>query len=606
MRRSASIRPLFALLTVVLFCGFSWVGAERSAYGAGASRSTLYSELEAESIGLTRAWFQQVTMDINRDSITHVTLQDNTLFITTDAARLHAIDGNTGVTLWSRIVGEMGEETLPAAANSKVVAVVHGTEIHVFDRFNGKRLLVIPFYEPPGGGLQLSERYIYLPTLNKKIYAYPLQKLNPADPTLKMSYEQVEAYKNNPTVSKEISEKIALLLKDDRVEQYQLEPIDPNTVQACPAIGHPLVQPVLCSQMLNSEAFSWVTDINSLMIAHLNFSKTKNALKLHYRVSLAPELLYIDPLHLGKVDVEYLNEMNWRPTFVPKDISQANLQKGDKAKGGLILLGAGSGFVFAVNDLSGDVQWKFPAGISVADPIGACGGNCFVPTFNGTFYCVDMKNGQQKWMIPRILQYVTSGKTKLYVINMLNRLVVLNLADGRPIDSLPLDVDAQVVFNVESDRIFIVAPDGLVQCLHEIDSPEPVYYRETSAAIADRLQTLREEIQFGKKQEDKTKKKEEKSADIPAEPAPEPDVKVEDNPFAEEEPAATDEKPADEPAATDEKPADEPAATDEKPADEPAAVDEKPADEPAAADEKPADEPAAADEKPAEGDNPFE
>lgn len=615
MRRSVLIRPLLVMSVVVWACGSLFVGV-RSASGAGATRSTLYSELEAASIGLTRPWFQQVTMDINRDKITHVTLQDNTLFITTDGGRLHVIDGKTGVTLWSRIIGDVDENTLPPAANSQVVVAVHGTTIHVFDRFNGKRLLAIPIYEPPGGGPQVSERFIYLPTLNKKVYAYPLRKLKPTDPSSKMSFEQVETYRKSPSVSKEILSKLDKLVADKRVEQYQLEPVERNEIQACPAIGHPLVQPVLCSQELNIEAFSWVTDINSLMIAHLDYRHEENALNLTYRVSLAPELLYTDPNHLGKIEIAYLNEMNWRPTFVQKDISQTNLLKGPKGKGGLIMLGAGSGFVFAVNDLTGDVQWKFPAGVSVADPIGVCGENCFVPTFNGTFFCVDMKTGKEKWRIPRILQYITSGKSRLYAISMLNKLVVLNLADGRPIDSLPLDVGAKVLFNVESDRIFIVAPDGLIQCLHEVQSDEPVYYRETTAKIASRLKKDRDDALLGGQSLDAEGKNQAAPAvapapandSAPAAAAPKPVVQPEDNPFADNTP--------DEKADADAEPKAEPKAESDadKPSDAPeeeSVFDTASGSDTNAEEKADASSDAAADEKDApkeeeEGANPFE
>lgn len=522
----------FVLLGLLVLSGHTFL------FGAGVVHSTLYSELEVNRLGLTRPWFNQVQLDYGKSQVTSVTLQDDVLFITTDAGRLHAIDGKTGTTLWSRLLGSSELLTSEAAVNSKIVAIIHGTNLIVLDRFDGRRLLDIPIQAPPGAGPQVSERYIYVPILTGKIFAYPITPIpSSPGPSGRFTYEDVDALRANDKLSATVREKMAILLGDPQVEKYAISPVLPHEILMCPALGRPLVQPLLATQTLTDDYCSWVTDAGSLLLARTHFSDGENALKLAYRVTLSPELFYADrghlpspekiaegastdgPRHFKRVFVPYDNEMNYRPTYCPFDKSDFNSRKTPSGRGGMLLVGAQTGYVFAVNDFSGDVDWEFCAGERVIDPIGlsvdpdntsaAC---CYATTYLGNFFCVKLKDGSEVWRTERVRQFVAATPSRIYVHDIYGNLVALDKETGKEVARISMDMGTYAVFNVESDRIYMVAPDGLVQCLHEIDSDQPRRYRESAVEIGARLEAERAAFLL-KKSEEKSGEKGNDGAD---------------------------------------------------------------------------------------------
>ena len=481
--------------------------------GAGAVPSRLISETEATAAGLTRPWFNQVAMNPSHDRITQISLLDDTLFITSDNGWIHVIDVKTGNTLWSRRVGSERFYSLPPAANSFAAVVLHGSTIHVFDRFDGKKLLEFEISGPAGGGPQVSERYIYVPILTGKIFAYPLRRYDIYKDPLDAAVEAAENEGGQDAATlqeraQKIRKAIELIAADKRVEKKGLVPFDDKDVQVCPALGEPLVQPFLCTQNADRDFFSWVTTGGSLMIGGLDMKKSQNALKLLYSISLAPQSMYIDLNHYKEIDLDFGNDINARPTFVQKDTTDVNAARGGEARGGLILMGARSGYVFAVNDELGTAEWTFPVGMAVIDPIGVAGDQCFIPTYTGHFFCLNLKNGKALWSIRDIKQFVSATPSRLYALDMLGNLLVINRDNGQTIHTIPLSTGMGAVFNIESDRILLVGQDGLVQCLHESQLDEPLRYQKSSFDIAEEFQKRIDEAysdpQDGKKAEEKS------------------------------------------------------------------------------------------------------
>ena len=471
-----------------------------SALGGGAVPARLISETEAAAAGLTRPWFNQVSMNPQHDRITQISLLDDTLFITSDNGWIHVIDTKTGNTLWSRRVGSERFYSLPPAANSFAVVVLHGSTIHVFDRFDGKKLMEFPIEGPAGGGPQVSERYIYVPILTGKIFAYPLRRYDiykdPLDAAMETLGSGAGENDDAATIqenAQKIRKAIELIASDKRIEKKGLVPFDDKDVQVCPALGEPLVQPFLCTQNPEQDFFSWVTTGGSLMIGGLDMKKSQNALKLLYSISLAPQSMFIDLNHYKEVDLDFGNDINSRPTFVQKDITDVNTARGGEAKGGLILMGARSGYVFAVNDELGTAEWTFPVGMAVIDPIGVAGEQCFIPTYTGHFFCLNLKTGKALWSIRDIKQFVSATPSRLYALDMLGNLLVINRDNGQTIHSIPLSTGMGAVFNIESDRIILYGQDGMVQCLHESQFDEPLRYQKSSFEIADEFKKRIEE-----------------------------------------------------------------------------------------------------------------
>ena len=91
--------------------------------------------------GLTRAWFTQVEMDTSRSRLEHLVLYDGILYAQTDRAIVHAIDAETGATLWVKQIGRPGHPSMTLGVGHNLLAVVNGSRLYVANRFNGKILL---------------------------------------------------------------------------------------------------------------------------------------------------------------------------------------------------------------------------------------------------------------------------------------------------------------------------------------------------------------------------------------------------------------------------------------------------------------------------------
>jgi hypothetical protein len=192
------------------------------------------------------------------------------------------------------------------------------------------------------------------------------------------------------------------------------------------------------------------------------------------------------------------------------------------------------------------LRWEFPTGEAIYEAPVALEGRVFVVTEFSGMYCLEAASGKPLWHARNVAQFVAASPGRVYVVDRVGSLAILEISGGARLGGMPLAGIATKVVNTKSDRMFLVDHANVVQCLHETQLRAPYVY-------------------------------------TPPPPPEKPEPKLRQR--AREAPAAAPETPAEEP------PAEAPPA--EKPPKEPAATD-NPFDAPAP--EKPA----------AESENPFE
>lgn len=126
----------------------------------------LISTLEAQRHGMKRAWVTQVDLDRSRDRVKTLLLDGPTLFAQTDRGLIHAIDAETGGTLWSAQVGRRDQPCSAPAANEKHIAVCGGSLIYLVDRTNGRTIWEKKLVHTPSGSVALSTEWVYSPSVN--------------------------------------------------------------------------------------------------------------------------------------------------------------------------------------------------------------------------------------------------------------------------------------------------------------------------------------------------------------------------------------------------------------------------------------------------------
>jgi hypothetical protein len=100
----------------------------------------------------------------------------------------------------------------------------------------------------------------------------------------------------------------------------------------------------------------------------------------------------------------------------------------------------------------------------------------YVTTNEPAMHCVDATTGEALWVAPNITQFAAASHQRLYGIDDLRALVVLDAKTGAMLDRMPTDGTGRALVNDQTDRLYLVSDGGLLQCLHEIGAEKPLYH----------------------------------------------------------------------------------------------------------------------------------
>ena len=141
---------------------------------AQVARPQLIDQAAANRHGLKRSWFAYVNVGGGRSPIVDIQFDAGTLFVQTGIATTHAIDGETGRTLWIADVGSPNYPSLPLGLSESRVALINGTTLYVLDRATGQ----VQFTQKTGGvpdvGPALTEQAVFVATMTGQVETYSL------------------------------------------------------------------------------------------------------------------------------------------------------------------------------------------------------------------------------------------------------------------------------------------------------------------------------------------------------------------------------------------------------------------------------------------------
>ena len=419
-----------------------------------ASDQGLISHSQAESHGLTRAWFTQARLDPGRGRVSHVTFVEksdgeksenhpDTLFLQTDRAGLHVIDAETGQTLWVRTVGQPAHPSLPLGVNEQMVAVVNGTKLYILKRQDGKTIWTGPVSGVPMAGVAMSKRHVFVPTISGRVIGYLLEKIieEPVLPDMAKDKAAGEGSANGKKTGSREPESL-------RLKQGSLPEL------TCGSSGAVNSQPLIMRDDDLGMYIAWTTP-SGMFVAHIGH-QDENHFPLLYE--LAGE-----------------NKIAARPCYMPS-------KTGDPSGEGVIFVASVNGSIFAHSERQGVEVWRRATGQPIVEPLVPIGGQLYATSALGGIYCLDSASGDLKWTAPQIMKFVAASPTRLYVSDKLGRLLVLDAKTGARIDTLPFSATDIMVRNMRTDRIYLIGKTGLVQCLHETELAQPFRHPRREAA----------------------------------------------------------------------------------------------------------------------------
>jgi outer membrane protein assembly factor BamB len=141
-----------------------------------------------------------------------------------------------------------------------------------------------------------------------------------------------------------------------------------------------------------------------------------------------------------------------------------------------------SGELIALHETTGAAQWRFAADYPIVRSPAAIGGRVFVSTLEPEMYCIDGANGALLWGARTIKQFAALSRERVYAIDNLSSLVVLDAASGAMLQRMPTGGTVSALVNDQTDRLYLISDDGKVQCLHEVSATAPLVHNPIPAA----------------------------------------------------------------------------------------------------------------------------
>jgi len=393
--------------------------------------------------GLTRAWFTQVEMDPGRSRLKHLVLYDGILYAQTDKAIVHAIDAETGATLWVKQIGRPEHPSMTPGVGRKLLAIVNGSRLYVANRLNGKILLEADIDGAPGAGPAVSDQRVYVPTVKGLLLSYRVEQL--ANPLKKTDKEAPLSPETSTTVKTADNQIIHL-------SQQTVKPI------SCQSKGQTLVQPLVTRESGYEEYVVWPTNEGCMYIGRVG-RDADAYIEVKYRLETTAPIIA-------------------EPTYIPPDPEIS----GDS---GIILAATGDGYVNAILEKTGDSLWRFSAGEPLAQPAVIIDERIYAATSLGGLHCINAKTGGQIWYAPGIVQFTAASKNRVYGVDKIGSIRVLDAATGAQLDIMPASALSVKILNDDTDRIYLYNSKGLIQCLHEIGLTKPIPHGDARRQAAE-------------------------------------------------------------------------------------------------------------------------
>jgi outer membrane protein assembly factor BamB len=401
------------------------------------------AEGTARRVGLTRAWFAQVAVSSSTDRVDYLTLNGDLVLVQSSGGVVHALDAETGRTVWAKPIGVPGRVSLAPGANAHFVAAVNGSTLYLMNRATGDVLWTRKLKGSPGAGPVFTDTSVFVP------------------------------------------------LVDGMVEGYTLEKTDLHLPWSYKSHGRIFHQPVVAAR-----AVGWTTDKGYLYVAKADPMVIHGRLKT--RAAIESRAAY------------------WTPYFFTCSLD---------------------GTVYASHAKSLEVDWTFTTGEPIHEPPIAVNEQVFViPQYAG-MYCLNAADGKEIWLAPEISQFVSRSASRIYALDKMKNLAILDAKSGARLGTMPLDVHLTKMRNEQNDRMYFFSSTGMVECLHEVMAAKATPYAPSALDWAEGALAKAKE----KEKEKKGVKAGEAGDEMPAGDKPDEEMKEEmpddakkkaDNPFA--------------------------------------------------------------------------
>ncbi len=435
-----------------LFLGLiAWATAQTCS--AADPNDLLIQQSIVERHGLTRAWFTQVPVDGVRGEITYIVPDEGLLLVETSLATLHAIDAESGRIVWTAEFGNPRSPSLRPAGNGRVPPkVVAPAADASADAADAGAADAAPPDQPADAAAKAAPRAgkadaaAALTSLAKRhdkviavVNGSTLYLLNRSDGSRyldpKNDIEWKVVLRNAPVAGPLVTDDMVYVpVVGNQIECYSIYD-SRQSPGYLTGSGRNDVPPVLVGDRV-----AWPSDTGVIHIT------APNSLSVRHRIDTSGPILSMIAA--------------WPP---------------------LAYAGSVDGYLYCVNENSGEVQWKFTLGSAMRHAPVAIKDAVYAIVDDGGLYRIGAA-GHEDWFNPAARHFLAASPSRVYATDSFHRLIILNAATGATMDTVALPSLVQPIVNSETDRIIFSSAAGLVQSLHEPELVQPENYLPPKAS----------------------------------------------------------------------------------------------------------------------------
>lgn len=145
------------------------------------------------------------------------------------------------------------------------------------------------------------------------------------------------------------------------------------------------------------------------------------------------------------------------------------------------------GFVYCVDQDKGRLVWEVTTGASITQSPVPVGNYLYVVSEADQLFKIDSQTGQfsDNWDTPvgGIVKFLGATGKSVYALDKRNTLQVIDANSSKMVSSVAVGNIDKVLTNYATDRIYIATNGGLIECVREASSENPVFHsREEMAA----------------------------------------------------------------------------------------------------------------------------
>jgi len=444
MRTHWALKSSFGLFLVLT----AWAAAQTCL--AANPNDLLIQQSVVERHGLTRAWFTQVPVDGVRGEITYIVPDEGLLLVQTSLATLHAIDAETGRLVWSAEFGNPRSPSQRPAGNGRVPPPA-----------------AAPAPDASGDAADAGSADAAAPA-NQSADAAPPRAAARADKADDAAASATSLAKRHDKVIAVVNGSTLYLLNRSDGARY----LDPkNNIQWKVVLRN---APVAGPLVTDDQVYVPVVG-NQIEVYSIYDSRRSPGYLTGSGRNNVPPVLVGDrvawPSDTGVIHITAPNSLSVRHRIDTSGPILAMIA----AWPPLAYAASVDGYLYCVNENSGEVQWKYTLGSGMRQSPVAIKDAVYAVVDDGGLHRIGA-GGHEDWFNPAARHFLSASPTRVYATDSYNRLIILNAATGATMDTVPMPSLVQPIVNTQSDRIIFSSAAGLVQSLHEPELGQPENY----------------------------------------------------------------------------------------------------------------------------------